>query len=922
MIGGLQIRGLVLSALLLGPCPGPALAENLQPLVEQAYAGFHELIEPHIQNTPFLCTVEIDFGTPMREYVLQQYRVALDTLQAKADTPDNARRLRQVLGGMKDGTFTADAEAWLLEGGASDARGIRSAAALGELPAALDARMHFGCGKKIYGILGRSGKPLGALAESEYRRVAQLDAADPWNWLVLSWLAEERGEADIRHSLAAAKAKSDGRVELFAYQQLARLRQRQGRIAEADTALSTAAALAAQEIAGKLKSGEQERLAAVRDANWLAMSQARFLMETGRAKQASAILSGLLPIRESLAKAYPQNLPIQLELIGTLANLSLAENEAMKAGAAGTATLATEGKPSHLDQALALHKNLARQENFKPMFGPSSWSGMAAAAITLAGIATFVVGLSLIFWYRWRVGRLMMAAARAPRAVPPLAVARAVEESPGQGKTRRSHQQVAPFDAARGAQRRAAVTHIAAGVMFGILASILELQTSDTDITGIRLMVMTWAWGWPTILVLAVIWAGDGRRQTLALAAYFAGLLLICLRVALSHTPPMQLFGLAVPPFAQGLAFWLLSASPTVYLLLFLNRSVRSIGPPLLVMMAAACLGGTLAIVAFSSYGGVALMSRSLALLHIPVSTMSVLLGPFLLGMLLFAPLAWWLASRLRKVYAAKWISDQSLVIDTIWLFQSIMLCNDLHFEIGVNAWIGLAGFVLVKAIATIGMRPAVKTANTREPVRLLLLRVFGQRRHSERLFDLLSARWRYAGPIHMIAAPDLASSTLDPDEFLDFVSGRLRQHFIIEPDDLPKRLAELDHRCDPDARYRVTELFCGNDAWQPSVQALMACSDLVAMDLRGFSPRNRGCLFELQALLDHVDGSHITLLIDETTDQAFLRATLTDCMSRLAKGSPNMAGGASHPVFIDASQGEGAAVQTLMDITEERISR
>lgn len=44
-----------------------------------------------------------------------------------------------------------------------------------------------------------------------------------------------------------------------------------------------------------------------------------------------------------------------------------------------------------------------------------------------------------------------------------------------------------------------------------------------------------------------------------------------------------------------------------------------------------------------------------------------------------------------------------------------------------------------------------------------------------------------------------------------------------------------------------------GRDAWKHTVRRLMEASDAVAMDVRTFSARNQGCLFELQSLLELV---------------------------------------------------------------------
>ena len=43
------------------------------------------------------------------------------------------------------------------------------------------------------------------------------------------------------------------------------------------------------------------------------------------------------------------------------------------------------------------------------------------------------------------------------------------------------------------------------------------------------------------------------------------------------------------------------------------------------------------------------------------------------------------------------------------------------------------------------------------------------------------------------------------------------------------------------------------NDTWRSAVGRLMETSDLVVMDLRGFSAKNQGCIVELQSLIDLV---------------------------------------------------------------------
>ena len=124
--------------------------------------------------------------------------------------------------------------------------------------------------------------------------------------------------------------------------------------------------------------------------------------------------------------------------------------------------------------------------------------------------------------------------------------------------------------------------------------------------------------------------------------------------------------------------------------------------------------------------------------------------------------------------------------------------------------------------------------------------------------------------------------------------------------------LAAIDDRCDLDARWRVTELFCGNDAWRAAVLGLMMRSDLVAMDLRDFGPDNQGCIFELQSLIDFVPAGRVALLVDGTTDRNFLQATIDDCLIRVPPTSPNARAGI-RLALIDVSRGEQVSVDKLL---------
>jgi hypothetical protein len=143
------------------------------------------------------------------------------------------------------------------------------------------------------------------------------------------------------------------------------------------------------------------------------------------------------------------------------------------------------------------------------------------------------------------------------------------------------------------------------------------------------------------------------------------------------------------------------------------------------------------------------------------------------------------------------------------------------------------------------------------------LLRVFSLGRRSERLFDALATHWRHVGNIRLIAGPDLATTTVEPHEFLGFLSGRLARRFIDGPETLDLRLSETDLEPDPDGRFRVSDYFCYDDTWLTVLSRLADESDAVLMDLRGFTPQNRGVTHEINVLVDDVQLGQVVFVTD-----------------------------------------------------------
>lgn len=218
-------------------------------------------------------------------------------------------------------------------------------------------------------------------------------------------------------------------------------------------------------------------------------------------------------------------------------------------------------------------------------------------------------------------------------------------------------------------------------------------------------------------------------------------------------------------------------------------------------------------------------------------------------------------------------------------------------------------------------MKRRAARAESLPKVCLLFLRVFGSSSRSERLFDLLAARWRYAGRIDLISATDVARGRFGPDEFLDFISRRFGSSYISTATDIERHLSGLGLGPRPDGLYRINEFFCRSDTWQQTVSRLMAECDLVAMDLRGFTSEKRGCIFELGTLIDEVPVQRVVLLIDRTTDEQFLRQALTDLWERMNSQSPDASGHIGRVRMTDLRCGYPAAVRRLMQLGDEMVA-
>ena len=566
-------------------------------------------------------------------------------------------------------------------------------------------------------------------------------------------------------------------------------------------------------------------------------------------------------------------------------------------------------------------------------FGPGGF----ILTFLIAGLLTLIVGTGLVLHYRRTVRRYMLHqtgrwTSAAPAIEPILAAAPNADRSRlwfSDLPVGSDAPEPSEFRAARLAHLKAAAVYAAAGFCHAAIVTVLWLWFAGIAFAPIRTAITFWVFAWPVTLTLIVFWGPDRRRQSLTVLAYVVVLAGFCIWIgAFSATVPTEIGGgsapsFTVPAYLQPLLVWVSLVWPSSFLLVFLNRRVRSVGPAIFLFMVFSIVGTQ--VVAFAEHTGPGMTVLLQLLLFLqPIGGFGAPLtvyGPQLLGALLFAIPAWFAVRGMAHHYASKRLSDQSITLDSIWLLMTLFDLMDLTLDRGIFGWVGLLAFGGYKLVLAIGLRPLQRAAARRRSTRLLLLRVFGRRRHSEQLFALLSAHWRYAGSIDLIAGVDLATTTLELREFLDFLGGKLRQSFIYNAADLQRRLDAIDLAPDPDGRFRVNELFCITDTWQEAVTRLIGQTDVVLMDLRGFSFTNAGCIFELQTLVKAVPLDRVALLVDRSTDQNLLEDILLGLMQSKNQASPETRAGDARLRLLRLDGSAAAGVHRFLRLSEEIVA-
>ncbi len=398
-----------------------------------------------------------------------------------------------------------------------------------------------------------------------------------------------------------------------------------------------------------------------------------------------------------------------------------------------------------------------------------------------------------------------------------------------------------------------------AGSAHAAVVTTLRFLFDGTEFSPLRFGVVWLVYAWPIIPLLALMAVGRRRTKLSMLAAYFGALLVL--------GAVMHVGGNIDGESWHLLQLWvLLMAPPTLILWLLSNRALRCVGLIALIVTI------TLSVAWFGSFqllGCFVVSTRSEVLVQ--------WFTPLLVLVLLAVAFAVWLllrrvAIRLQRAQT----SDLMLAADSWWLLITLVEMLMLSPSMKEAAPLLLLAFGAYKSVIGAGLLWAREHDAEGYAPTLLVLRVFGYARRTERLLDEVGLRWRCIGPVNLIAGADIATSFLDPGELVQFASGRLGDAYIADEPMLQAKLERAADSVSADGRHGLNEFFCRDNSWRACVHALAARSDAVLMDLRGFGATNRGCEFELGLLIEHVDIENVVIVVDRSSDIAHLEEVLT----------------------------------------------
>src|SRR5690348_6542965 len=345
--------------------------------------------------------------------------------------------------------------------------------------------------------------------------------------------------------------------------------------------------------------------------------------------------------------------------------------------------------------------------------------GMLFVYLLQAVLLTVPVSLILIWRYRRAVAKSMALAGNSDLGA-------AFSYNPP--STAAQH-----FDNHRRPQQRLILVYLLAAFSAAAFWTFLLLQSGDIQFTPLRAFSVTYAYAWPIIPTLIALLALDRRRSLGLLAGYVAlGVLIVVAWSAFSRPASAWSNGWQV---ARLIALY--ASLPGLLLWIMANRRIRGVFPLVLAALLVFAFASACVIELFARLADYGSFRRLLLLYSANTWNLWFMLAAVPVGYL-----CWRVLILLNRGFQKKSFSDMQFLADSFWVIVTFAVAADLMTSIGWKGLWALAGFIVYRAAIALGFR--LWPISPAPGISLLVLRVFGFERRTEKLFDSVVLRWRF----------------------------------------------------------------------------------------------------------------------------------------------------------------------------------
>lgn len=153
---------------------------------------------------------------------------------------------------------------------------------------------------------------------------------------------------------------------------------------------------------------------------------------------------------------------------------------------------------------------------------------------------------------------------------------------------------------------------------------------------------------------------------------------------------------------------------------------------------------------------------------------------------------------------------------------------------------------------------------------------------------------------------------------FIVLSNYSIKRKFVSSEALLQKRLEKLDRWPKGyDNTFKEFPVMCYDNTWKQAVDLLVKTSDVILMDLRGFSEANKGCEYEINFLFDHVSAERIVFIAYEDSIP-LIRKTIHETWKTQLETSPNLHAKSPGTLLYIVTKEGTKDIQSLIDILLE----